>query len=45
MVFDGITPAPPDAILGLTEAFKRIRAQQVNLGVGVYIDESGTTPS
>ena len=45
MVFDGITPAPPDAILGLTEAFKKDPSpNKVNLGVGVYIDESGTTP-
>lgn len=39
------TPAPADAILGLTEAFKNDpRAEKVNLGVGVYKDEAGATP-
>ncbi len=38
-------PAPADAILGLTEAFKRdIRPEKVNLGVGIYKDETGATP-
>ncbi len=45
MLFDKITPAPPDAIMGLTEAFKGdSRPDKMNLGVGVYQDESGITP-
>ncbi len=40
-----LTPAPPDPILGLTEAFRADpRPGKVNLAVGVYIDGSGTTP-
>ncbi|MDH3345642.1 MAG: aspartate/tyrosine/aromatic aminotransferase [Kiritimatiellaceae bacterium] len=40
-----IEPAPADAILGLTEAFKSdTRDSKVNLGVGVYKDEEGHTP-
>jgi len=40
-----IEAAPPDAILGLTEAFKKdTHPQKVNLGVGVYKDDQGTTP-
>ena len=40
-----LTPAPPDPILGLTEAFKAdTRPNKVNLAVGVYVDETGTTP-
>lgn len=40
-----IQPAPPDAILGLTEAFKADRnPSKVNLGVGVYKDAAGNTP-
>jgi aspartate/tyrosine/aromatic aminotransferase len=40
-----IKPAPADAILGLTEAFKNdSRAEKVNLGVGVYKDATGATP-
>ncbi len=38
-------PAPPDPILGLTEAWKADpNPQKVNLGVGVYQDEQGRTP-
>jgi aspartate/tyrosine/aromatic aminotransferase len=38
-------PAPEDAILGLTEAFKKDpRFAKVNLGVGVYKDDDGHTP-
>jgi aromatic-amino-acid transaminase len=45
MVFDSIQPAPPDPILGLTEAFKKDPApHKVNLGVGVYVDDEGHTP-
>jgi len=37
--------APPDPILGLTEAFKKDpNPDKINLGVGVYQDESGKTP-
>jgi len=40
-----IEAAPADAILGLTEAFKKdTHPQKVNLGVGVYKDDQGTTP-
>ena len=40
-----IEQAPADAILGLTEAFKKDpNPKKVNLGVGVYKDDQGTTP-
>ncbi len=40
-----IEAAPADAILGLTEAFKNdTNPKKVNLGVGVYKDDQGTTP-
>lgn len=40
-----IEAAPADAILGLTEAFKKdANPGKVNLGVGVYKDDQGTTP-
>jgi aspartate/tyrosine/aromatic aminotransferase len=40
-----LTPAPPDPILGLAESFKAdTRPHKVNLSVGVYVDDSGTTP-
>ena len=36
---------PADAILGLTEAFKKdTNPNKVNLGVGVYKDDQGATP-
>ena len=45
MFFSGIEPAPADPILGLTEAFRKDpRPLKVNLGVGVFVDEKGTTP-
>ena len=45
MMFDSITAAPPDAILGLTEAWKKDpNPLKVNLGVGVYKDPAGNTP-
>lgn len=45
MLFDGIQPAPPDAILGVTEAFRKDpRPFKINLGVGVYMDDAGATP-
>jgi aspartate/tyrosine/aromatic aminotransferase len=38
-------PAPPDAILGLAEAFRADpRAGKINLSSGVFVDETGTTP-
>lgn len=44
-MFESISPAPPDAILGLTDAFKADpNPMKINLGVGVYKDESGSTP-
>lgn len=44
-MFERFTPAPPDAILGLTEAFKKDpNPRKINLGVGVYKDEAGNTP-
>lgn len=40
-----LTPAPPDAILGLAEAFRADpRTEKVNLSAGVYVDDTGTTP-
>lgn len=43
--FSSIATAPPDAILGLTEAFLAdTRADKMNLSVGVYKDADGTTP-
>ena len=40
-----IEAAPADGILGLTEAFKKdSNPDKVNLGVGVYKDDQGTTP-
>ncbi|WP_064602975.1 amino acid aminotransferase [Photobacterium sp. J15] len=44
-MFEKITAAPADPILGLTEEFKKdTRAEKINLGVGIYKDESGNTP-
>lgn len=44
-MFETITAAPPDPILGLTEAFKKDpNPNKVNLGVGVYKDAGGQTP-
>ncbi len=44
-MFEQVTPAPPDSILGLTEAFKKDpNPDKINLGVGVYKDTDGTTP-
>ena len=43
--FSTIASAPPDAILGLTEAFNSdTRTDKTNLSVGVYKDATGTTP-
>jgi aspartate aminotransferase len=44
-MFESITQAPPDAILGLTEAFAAdTNPEKINLAVGVYKDASGQTP-
>jgi len=44
-MFELLTAAPPDAILGLNDAFKNDpNPAKVNLGVGVYKDEKGNTP-
>ncbi|MFP4501132.1 MAG: amino acid aminotransferase [Candidatus Hydrogenedentota bacterium] len=44
-MFDKLEMAPPDAILGLTEAFNNdTNPDKINLGVGVYKDENGKTP-
>jgi len=40
-----LSPAPADPILGLNDAFNADpRSDKINLGVGVYKDEAGTTP-
>ena len=44
-MLETLQPAPPDAILGLSEAFRADdRSHKINLAVGVYKDESGVTP-
>lgn len=44
-MWKSIQPAPPDSILGLTDAFRKDQnPNKVNLGVGVYKDESNNTP-
>jgi aspartate/tyrosine/aromatic aminotransferase len=44
-MFQTMEMAPPDAILGLTEAFKQdTNPNKINLSVGVYQDSSGKTP-
>jgi aromatic-amino-acid transaminase len=44
-VFAAVPLAPRDPVLGITEAFRAdARADKVNLGVGVYLDESGRIP-
>ena len=44
-MFEQKAPAPPDAILGLTEAFRAdSNPGKINLGVGVYKDADGATP-
>jgi aspartate/tyrosine/aromatic aminotransferase len=40
-----VQPAPPDPILGLTEAYRADdRPGKINLGVGIYRDAQGRTP-
>ncbi len=44
-IFAGLTPLPPDPILGLTEEFNRDpRPTKITLASGVYVDERGITP-
>ncbi len=44
-MFQQIPITPPDAILGLNEAFQADRNPcKVNLTLGVYVDDSGKTP-
>ena len=44
-MLETIQLAPPDAILGLTDAYQKdANANKVNLGVGVYKDANGRTP-
>lgn len=44
-LFAKMEVAPADPILGLTDAFKQDSSpKKVNLGVGIYKDESGKTP-
>ncbi len=44
-MFESIQPAPPDPILGLSEAFASDpNPAKINLSVGVYQDDQGHTP-
>jgi aspartate/tyrosine/aromatic aminotransferase len=44
-MFQTLPQAPPDAILGLAEAFRQDpNPRKINLSVGVYQDENGRTP-
>lgn len=44
-MFEDVALAPPDPILGLTEAFNADpNPQKINLSVGVYQDDRGVTP-
>ncbi len=44
-MFEQLDMAPPDAILGLTEAFRADpNPDKINLSVGIYKDASGATP-
>ena len=44
-MFEQVSMAPADPILGLTDAFKKDeRAHKINLGVGIYKNEDGQTP-
>jgi aspartate aminotransferase len=44
-MFETLDTLPPDPILGVTAAFRRdMSPLKVDLGVGVYRDESGNTP-
>ena len=44
-MFENIVAAPADPILGLADLFRADdRANKINLGIGVYKDETGKTP-
>jgi aspartate/tyrosine/aromatic aminotransferase len=44
-MFETLEKAPPDAIFGLKEAYKKdSNPNKVNLTIGVYQDDTGTTP-
>ncbi|MCS3430749.1 amino acid aminotransferase [Klebsiella sp. BIGb0407] len=44
-MFENITAAPADPILGLADLFRADdRDNKINLGIGVYKDETGNTP-
>lgn len=44
-MFEKVSQAPADPILGLNEAFNAdTRSTKVNLGVGVFMNEAGVTP-
>ena len=44
-MFEKVTQAPADPILGLTEEFRNDpRTNKINLGVGIYKDDAGATP-
>lgn len=44
-MFESITAAPADPILGLADLYsKDNRPEKINLGIGVYKDETGLTP-
>lgn len=44
-MFETVAAAPPDSILGITEAFNRDNnPEKINLSVGVYQDAQGKTP-
>ena len=41
-MFENITAAPADPILGLADLFRADdRPEKINLGIGVYKDETG----
>ena len=45
-MFENITAAPADPILGLADLFRADeRPGKINLGIGVYKDETGKTPA
>ena len=44
-MFEKVTAAPADPILGLTEEFRNDnRSHKINLGVGIYKSDAGDTP-
>ncbi len=44
-MFENITAAPADPILGPADLFRADeRPGKINLGIGVYKDETGKTP-